>query len=553
MRLIDCRSDPLLLKEYFGSPTDRFAILSHTWDAQGEVTLQQFANLDSRTLAKGWEKIEKTCRKALECGYDYVWIDSCCIDKTNNAELTESINSMFQWYSDAGLCLVYLNDFSADDHGTLRNARWFTRGWTLQETIAPREAYFYDSSWRYFGTKETLCQELASITGIDAGVLSPPSGADIRDLLADTPVARRMSWAASRQTAKLEDTAYCLIGLFGVNMPMLYGEGAQAFARLQEEIIRDSNDLTLFAWTAKTGNQSTTPGQQAGTAMYRGILAQSPAEFAGLGNLVLDHDLQFNSDYSMSNKGLRIHTFLHPTSDSEDVVMPLHCHTQDTNGQKMPQLGLFLKHERASVYFRVRPHMLATLPEHALNSGGNDIFVSKRFKLRIAPAVANNPLGAVYFQIKGLEDSAAVQLVETGPRELWDAQNRVFVTSGLRSFTAFHRFQLVGNYTGILTVACGFSEESPTPWVHVEDMLGPLYPAANARDYRAIAQIGAKKGSLKTRKQDLMMLVITSNTMKARFGVAKLQCEQRTRDGEPILIVNLELKKNNAVLFHLFK
>ncbi|KAK7920567.1 HET-domain-containing protein [Apiospora marii] len=257
----------------------------------------------------------------------------------------------------------------------------------------------------------------------------------------------------------------------------------------------------------------------------------------------------------MSNKGLRIHTFIHPTQGSEDVVMPLHCHTQGKNGQKTPQLGLFLKHERASVYFRVRPHTLATLPEHSLNSGGNDIFVSKRFKPRIAPAVAHNALGAVYFQIKGLEDGAAVRLVETGPRELWDAQNRVFVTSGLRSFVAFHRFQLVGNYTGIVTVACGFSEDNPTqPWVHMEDMLGALYPAASARDYRAIAQIGASKGSLKTRKQDLMMLVVTSNTMKARFGVAKLQCEQRTRsDGETILVVNLELKKNNAVLFHLFK
>ncbi|KAK8086489.1 hypothetical protein PG994_001463 [Apiospora phragmitis] len=512
-----------------------FAILSHTWDAQ-EVTFQDFSQLDTRTAARGWAKIQKTCRQALECGHAYVWIDSCCIDKTNNAELTESINSMFQWYSDAALCLVTCLMSTP----------------TTATPCAPpagdnraREAYFYDRAWRFFGTRDMLCHELVSITGIDASVLSPPPGAEIRDLLAEIPVARRMAWAASRQTTKLEDTAYSLIGLFGVNMPMLYGEGAQAFVRLQEEIIRDNNDLTLFAWTAKMENQGS-------PSVYRGILAQSPAEFAGLGNLVLDHDLKFNSDYSMSNKGLRIHTYLHPTQGTEDVVMPLHCHTLGTNGQKMPQLGLFLKHEGASVYVRIRPQMLATLSENTLNSAGNDIFVSKRYKPKRAPVAGSNTLGAVYFNIQGLQDSATVQLIETAPRELWDAQNRVFVTSGLRSFTAFHKFQLTGNYIGHLVVACGFSEASRTPWVHMEDVLGALHPAANVKDYQAVAQIGAAKGHLKARKQDLMMFVPTSNTMKARFGVAKLQCEQRLRDGEQVLVVNLELKKNNAVAFHLF-
>ncbi|KAK8093995.1 hypothetical protein PG997_000680 [Apiospora hydei] len=548
MRLIDCRSDPLQIKEFIGSPPEPFAILSHTWDAQ-EVTFQDFADVDTRTSARGWDKIQRTCRKALECGHAYVWIDSCCIDKTNNAELTESINSMFQWYSDAALCLVYLSDVDASDRDTLPRARWFSRGWTLQETIAPRKAYFYDGSWRFFGTRESLCRELSSITGIDASILSPPPGAEIRDLLADTPVARRMSWAANRQTTKLEDTAYCLIGLFGVNMPMLYGEGAQAFVRLQEEIIRDNNDLTLFAWTAKMENQSA--GQQ-DSSTYRGILAQSPAEFAGLGNLVLDHDLKFNSDYSMSNKGLRIRTYLHPTQDAEDVVMPLHCHTLGLNGQRMPQLGLFLKPEGASVYIRTKPQMLATLSENILSSGENDIFVTKRYKPKRAPAAGTNILSAVYFNIQGLQDSSAVQLIETAPRELWDAQNRVFVTRGLRSFTAFHKFQLTGNYIGHLIVACGFSEDNKTPWVHMEDVLGTLYPAANVRDYGAVARIGAAKGGLKKRKQDLMMFVPTSNTMKARFGVAKVQCEQQTRNGEPVLVVNLELKKNNAVAFHLF-
>jgi hypothetical protein len=117
----------------------------------------------------------------------------------------------------------------------------------LQELAAPQEVYFYDKDWTLFGTRSSLVSQLSSITAISPSILMPPTGLLIRDLLDDVPVARRMSWAAKRQATKKEDIAYCLLGIFGVNMPMLYGEGAQAFVRLQEEIIKDNNDLTIFA------------------------------------------------------------------------------------------------------------------------------------------------------------------------------------------------------------------------------------------------------------------------------------------------------------------
>jgi hypothetical protein len=177
MRLIDCRSDSLQMQEFIDRPPFPFAILSHTWDSE-EVNFQAFNNVATRTAAKGWTKIEQTCREAKRCGFDYVWIDSCCIDKTNNAELSESINSMFQWYSEAELCLVYLDDFDAnvaasDRDAMLRQARWFSRGWTLQEIVAARAANFYDGAWNQLGTRSSLRDELTSITKIDANVFFP--------------------------------------------------------------------------------------------------------------------------------------------------------------------------------------------------------------------------------------------------------------------------------------------------------------------------------------------------------------------------------------------
>ncbi|KUJ20753.1 HET-domain-containing protein [Mollisia scopiformis] len=226
----------------------RYAILSHTWEDE-EVSFQEFQSLESTSLKKGFRKIEMTCRLAFDRGLKYVWMDTCCIDKANNVELTEAINSMFLWYKESEVFFVYLSDLQP--HGQMQahqleerlsQCRWFTRGWTLQELIAPQHIEILDSEWSDIGQNMSLVDQISSLTGIDKDVLIDSSALNVA-------VARKMSWAASRSTTRVEDNAYCLIGIFDINMSMIYGEGRKAFYRLQEEIAKETNDLSFFAWS----------------------------------------------------------------------------------------------------------------------------------------------------------------------------------------------------------------------------------------------------------------------------------------------------------------
>ncbi|KAI0630065.1 hypothetical protein C8Q77DRAFT_237969 [Trametes polyzona] len=172
----------------------------------------------------------------------------CCIDKTSSAEVSEAIASMFHWYRCADVCYAYLRDVPSSTEPSLSPAlrlmssKWFKRGWTLQELIAPRSLVFLSSGWDAFGTKTTLANYIMSITHIPASVLIHEQSVH------EISVAQRMSWAAARQTTRPEDRAYCLMGLFGVRIPVMYGEGNYAFIRLQEEILRHIPDPTLLTW-----------------------------------------------------------------------------------------------------------------------------------------------------------------------------------------------------------------------------------------------------------------------------------------------------------------
>jgi hypothetical protein len=316
MRLINTKT--LELREFVSDEElPRYAILSHTWGDE-EVTFQELSKLKSSSgtecrAKSGFLKIEQTCRLARDRDIKYAWVDTCCIDKTSSAELTEAINSMFRWYEKAFTCFIYLSDLekhtSISIYGRFRACRWFSRGWTLQELIAPKTALFYDKKWTLRGTKEELSSILHTITGIDEGILRGAAS------LGHVPVARRMSWASGRQTTRVEDTAYALLGIFDVNMPLVYGEGEKAFQRLQEEIIKERNDLSIFAWTASS------PTQQ-----YRGILATSPQEFRGCRNLHGIADMAVkNEEFSMGNKGLKIQTKLIGEANG-DYFLPLNCY-----------------------------------------------------------------------------------------------------------------------------------------------------------------------------------------------------------------------------------
>ncbi|KAI1793772.1 HET-domain-containing protein, partial [Ganoderma leucocontextum] len=185
------------------------------------------------------DKIRNACVVARAHGFRYIWIDSCCIDKTS---ISEAINSMFSWYRKSAICYAYLADVPAvAAHEKFPQSRWFTRGWTLQELIAPRHLVFLTSEWRTMGTKTTLAWKVEKITGIDYLVLVD------RQSLDDVGVARRMSWASKRQTTRVEDEAYSLLGIFNIKMPTVYGEGRGAFRRLQEEIMRRIPDQSIFA------------------------------------------------------------------------------------------------------------------------------------------------------------------------------------------------------------------------------------------------------------------------------------------------------------------
>jgi hypothetical protein len=195
---------------------------------------------------KGWNKMDRCCKEAEACGFSYVWIDPCCINKDSSSELSESINSMFSWYKNASLCVAYLGDISSenviDEFGS---SKWFSRGWTLQELIASDDVLFYDKNWEFLGLRSILASKIAAITSVSDVVLHKNSQDEINHF----SVAATLSWAAGRHTTRTEDRAYSLLGLFGVNMPTIYGEGEQAaFFRLQVEIFKTLPDHSIFAW-----------------------------------------------------------------------------------------------------------------------------------------------------------------------------------------------------------------------------------------------------------------------------------------------------------------
>jgi hypothetical protein len=262
----------------------KYAILSHTWE-KDEISLQEFQRLtdpdfadDPKTIVgkakAGFIKIKCCVKLAASEGIPYVWVDTCCIDKTSSADLTESINSMYRWYANAKVCFAYLVDvqlgYGVDEPPAWQNSRWFSRGWTLQELIAPSAVEFYCNSWDSIGSRGSWAGMLSETTGIPEAVLETND-------LSSASVAQKMSWASRRRTTRKEDMAYCLLGLFDINMPLLYGEGEKAFLRLQEHIALSTTDHSLFAWGVRSGSLGET---EQNTRSYRSIFARSPADFA---------------------------------------------------------------------------------------------------------------------------------------------------------------------------------------------------------------------------------------------------------------------------------
>ncbi|KAH7088121.1 heterokaryon incompatibility protein-domain-containing protein [Paraphoma chrysanthemicola] len=303
MRLIHCRS--LQLEEFLTSDLPAYAILSHTW-ASDEVSFASFtSDLAAAKLKTGFRKIDFTCKQAIADGLEYAWVDTSCIDKSSSAELSEAINSMFNWYKKASVCYAYLSDVTKESFAEeFLKSRWFQRGWTLQELIAPTKVIFFDSAWNGLGSKQDHARLIHNHTKIDETVLrtSVPSYA-----LQCCSIAKRMAWASQRTTTRVEDMAYCLLGMFNVNMPLLYGEGNKAFHRLQKEIIKVADDDSIFAWGRTTNAFSfdTVKGMMSkmiGTPVFDRLFAESPKDFANCHDVI--SSVNSITPYTITNQGL---------------------------------------------------------------------------------------------------------------------------------------------------------------------------------------------------------------------------------------------------------
>ncbi|KAF2137430.1 uncharacterized protein K452DRAFT_209164, partial [Aplosporella prunicola CBS 121167] len=346
MRLLNTHTSRL--EEFTDDTIPSYVILSHRWQNE-EVLFDDWISGRAHEKA-GFGKIEGARKQAAARGFKYIWADTFCIDKRSSSELSEAINSMFNWYKNADVCYAYLVDvpdrLESHSDPLFAQSEWFQRGWTLQELVAPKKMIFFSNGWVEIGSKVSLQHVLSAITGIEIGVLTYTTD------LYSVSVAKRMSWAANRRTTRIEDTAYCLMGLFNVNMPMIYGEGLKSFVRLQEEIIRNSDDESLFAWTDPEASPLTPCG----------LLATSPRHFAQCGEVSSYHSWDGQLPFSKTNKGFRISLPLDPVGD--DVYLAtLNCRVSGEHegviGIYLKQLGWSALDHREDQYARINTNKLA--------------------------------------------------------------------------------------------------------------------------------------------------------------------------------------------------
>jgi hypothetical protein len=401
--------DQFGLTEFIGQNIPPYAILSHTWGPDhDEVTFQDIVNNTGQDKV-GYQKIRYCGNQATKDGLQYFWVDTCCIDKSSSAELTESINSMFQWYKTAVVCYVALGDLDSDCVHTneLPRCRWFGRGWTLQELLAPAHVQFYDRTWVYIGSKETLVEHISAITGIPKGYL-------VGKTLASASVAMKMSWAARRETKRIEDRAYSLLGIFDVNMPLIYGEGMKAFRRLQEEIIKYCNDLTIFAWETQADmrQQLVSP------------LATSPEEYAA------SYDIHPFADdfaeFSITNKGLLL---------SSDIPLRT-VESSAPNGGHVKVYSIYLGIARRTIggiYLRkIGPNLFCRNGHLAQLTFENTALETRMYEVSETCILLNTVAAldaAKAYRTQGIHVplGTSFRSTHTYPETLWDQSDRIFL------------------------------------------------------------------------------------------------------------------------------
>lgn len=534
MRLINCETGKL--EWFFVSQTVKpppYAILSHTWDGDTEVTYQDYVDFlagQGKQPQKNWTKVEKSIVVTLNSKerLKYIWIDTCCIDKSNTSELSEAINSMFKWYARAEVCYAQIADFESEfvptnempGYGSnnswalghqsyemplvpanpqltetardrLRGCRWFTRGWTLQELIAPPTVEFFDGNWIHFGNRNELGDLLTSVTRIDKRIFESPGTThqerDIMSILSKMTIAKKMSWAQNRQTAKTEDIAYSLLGIFGVNMAMTYGEENKAFIRLQKEILAQYNDLSIFAWTANpTGNYGIVPE-------FRGILAHSPAEFANAGSFEPSRNAIANPDFTLTNNGLKISAQVRNIPSSKYLFLSLNCY--DKSGGQHNIQGITLQLIGFNKYKRTNPSCLAIELNSWPLQPKKEFFISSDDTDADTEHLDRSENQSFMFDLKRLE---YYEKMRVSHDMAWDDSTAMFNTHGLSTFNACIWFRTRGRASEKVTeylVACGTTISSQDgPWLCIVKRDHPVYKAAMDENWDQMGVLGRKAG-----------------------------------------------------------
>jgi hypothetical protein len=348
------RESPLELVEIASHALPPFAILSHTWSSNSEDEVK-FEDIEAQAYFKkpSYRKVRFACQQAFLDGYSYLWIDAICIDKKNPTELQEAINSMYRWYQSAQTCYAYLADvtdskvhFAHDgEESQFIRTRWFERGWTLQELIAPKQVRFFNADWDYVGDKSALSGIITKVTGIPTDILLGTSPID------SASIAQRMSWASHRQTTRPEDMAYCLMGMFSVFMPLIYGEQDSAFLRLQDAIMQKNEDMSLFAWC----------GEHTTTECKHGLLATHPKQFRECASMPKCSPWPNSSGFGMSNGQLRIELPL--LNFGPDLyAATLGCRIPIGESLPYPRPAILLRKKRDKLY-RVNARQLLLVHE----------------------------------------------------------------------------------------------------------------------------------------------------------------------------------------------
>jgi hypothetical protein len=449
MRLINAST--LELENFSDGEVPSYAILSHTWGPdKDEVTFLEMRDASIRAQLRGrpgFRKIQKTCEIAQAIyGLEYAWVDTCAIDKSSSAELSEAINSMFAWYKSAHVCLVYLGDLERSDVSSwekcvssMRHCKWFTRGWTLQELLAPQHVDFFDCNWLHIGSRSTpdLKQAISNACGVSFSALTKQVD------LSTIPVAVRMSWASQRITKRPEDRAYCLLGIFDVNMPLLYGEGGEkAFIRLQEEIIKESIDMSIFAWPSFSHGSE-----------YMGMLATSPAQFASMGSVVARPQMMVHPpEFSITNRGIRFLASIKYIEEGGYFIMPVYHDDLIRNHA----LAISLRQTGPDHYVRARSNLVATLP---LIDKPQSLHIAKKLSSKQSAMMEQLSLQVI---LSPLSDFGKIVVSPIG---CFDTTRRMLIPDYNGSFLGYIEFipPWAGEFDSFVIV-CRCDGFADTPW-----------------------------------------------------------------------------------------